>query len=121
MKKIIAVLIPAVFIVFFILIMISSSYLKQSFREDDNVPVIIDAIKEDVDAGDWSEAKEGADELETAWKIIMGRVQFSAARDELRDAKTSIVRMKAYIEANDRAGSLAELNEVKEHWTYIGE
>lgn len=121
MKKIIAILVPAALIAFFILIMISSSYLKQSFREDDNVPIIIDAIKEDVNAGDWSEAREGADQLEAAWKIISGRAQFSAARDELRDAKTSIVRMKAYIEANDRAGSLAELYEVKEHWTYIGE
>lgn len=121
MKKIIAVLIPAVLITFFILIMISTPYLKQSFGQDDNVPAIIETIKEDVNAGDWSGARGGADQLETAWKIVSGRVQFSAARDELRDAKTSIVRMKAYIEANDRAGSLAELNEVKEHWTYIGE
>lgn len=121
MKKIIAVLLPVALIAFFILIMISTPFAKQAFGEDDNVPAIIDTIKEDVNAGDWSEAKDGTDQLETAWKIVSGRVQFSAARDELRDGKTSIARMKGYIEANDRAGTLAELNELKEHWTYIGE
>lgn len=121
MKKLIAILIPAALIAVFILIMNSTSFLKQSFGEHDNVPVIIKEIKVDVNAGDWNEAMDGADQLEKAWKKVTDRVQFSAARDELRDAKTSIARMKGFIEANDRAGTLAELNEVNEHWTYIGE
>ncbi len=121
MKKIAAVLLPSVLIAFFILIMISAPFLKKSFGENDNLPVIIEEIKSDVNSGNWVGAKSGADELEDAWDIITSRVQFSAERDELKDAKTSIARMKGYIEANDRAGSLAELGEVKEHWTDIGE
>jgi len=121
MKKLIAVSIPVALIAFFILIMISAPFLKKSFGDNDNVPAIIEEIKEEVDSGNWSGAKDSADELEAAWEIIIGRVQFSVERDELKDIKTSLARMKGYIEANDRAGSLAELEAVKEHWADLGE
>jgi len=58
--------------------------------------------------------------LETAWEIITDRVQFSTEREELKDGKRSIARMKGFIEANDSAGALSELSEVKEHWSDIG-
>lgn len=121
MRKFIAVLIPSIMIVFFILIMISGSYLKQSFTENDNVPVIIEDITNDVKNGDWTAAEKGAVQLEAAWEIITDRVQFGVEREELKDGKRSIARMKGFIEANDKAGSLAELHEVKEHWTDIGQ
>ena len=121
MKKLIAVSIPVVLIAFFILIMISAPFLKKPFGNDDNVPAIIEEIKEEVDSGNWTDAKDRADELEVAWDIIISRVQFSVERDELKEIKTSLAKMKGYIEANDRAGSLAELGAVKEHWTDLGE
>jgi len=121
MKKLIAVSIPVALIAFFILIMISAPFLKKSFGENDNVPAIIAEIKNDVNNGNWTDAKDSADELKVAWDIIISRVQFSAERDELKEIETSVARMKGYIEANDRAGSLAELEEVKEHWMDIGE
>lgn len=120
MRKIIAVLIPSALLVFFILVMVSSSFLKESFGENDNIPDIIAEIKADINNGNWSDARNGADRLDEAWNIIINRIQFSAERDEIRDAKTSIARMKGYIEANDKAGSLAELGEVKKHWMDIG-
>lgn len=121
MRKIIAILIPAALIAVFILIMLSASFLKEPFGEYDDIQAIAKELKTDINNGDWSEAREQAERLETAWDIITDRVQFSAERDELRDAKTSIARMKGYIEAADRAGSLAELGEVKERWTDIGQ
>lgn len=121
MKKFIAVTIPIALIAFFILIMISAPFLKKSFGENDNVPAIMEEIKTDVNNGKWAEARESTVELEAAWNIIIDRVQFSVERDELKEIKTSLARMKGYIEANDRSGSLAELAEVKEHWTNLGE
>jgi len=121
MKKLIAVSIPAVLIAFFILIMISAPFLKKSFGENDNVPAILEEVKKDVNSGNWADAKESTGELEDAWNIIIDRVQFSVERDELKEIKTSLARMKGYIEANDRSGSLAELAVVKEHWTNLGE
>ena len=121
MKKLIAVSIPVVLIAFFILIMISAPFLKKSFGENDNVPVLMEEIKNDVNNGKWAEARESTVELEDAWNIIIGRVQFSVERDELKEIKTSLARMKGYIEANDRSGSLAELAVVKEHWASLGE
>lgn len=121
MKKLIAVSIPVALIAFFILIMISAPFLKKSFGENDNVPVIIEEIKIDVNNGNWADARECTGELEDAWNIIIDRVQFSVERDELKEIKTSLARMKGCIEANDRSGSLAELAVAKEHWTNLGE
>lgn len=121
MKKLIAVFIPVTLITFFILIMISAPFLKKSFRDNDNVPAIIEEVKNDVNNDNWTEARDSADELEAAWEIIISRVQFSVERDELKEIKTSLARINGYIEANDRAGSLAELEAVKEHWTDLGE
>jgi hypothetical protein len=121
MKKIVAVLIPVLLLVFFILIMIGDPFLKKSFSEDDNVPAIIKEIKADVINDNWADAKVGVDELEEAWNIITSRVQFSTDRQVLDDGDLSIVRMKGFVEANDSAGTLAELGAVKRHWTHIGE
>lgn len=121
MKKAAAILIPALLLAIFIMIMNSSSFLKKSFGTKDDVPAIIYEIKTEAVSGDWSGAKDGAEQLEDAWKIMTKRVQFSAARDEIRDGKSSIARLRGYIEANDKAGTLSELGEVKEHWTNIGE
>jgi len=120
-KRFLAILIPVALLTIFVLVMVSASYLKKPFGQDDNVPAIIEEIKTDVRSGDWSGAEDGADRLEKAWDIITKRVQFSAERDQLRDARTSIARLKGCIEAADSAGSLAELGEVKEHWTDIGQ
>ncbi len=120
MKKIVAVLIPVLLIVFFILIMIGDPFLKQSFSDNDNVPDIIKEIKADVNNDNWADVKVGADELEEAWHIITSRVQFSTDREVLDDGEVSIARMKGFIEANDKAGTLAELGAVKRHWTDIG-
>lgn len=120
-KKIIAILIPVGLLVFFIIIMCSASFLKEPLGDKDNVPAIIDEIKTDINTGNWVGASDSADRLEKAWDIIIKRVQFSAEIEELRRVKTSLARLKGYIEATDRAGSLAELGEVKEHWTDIGE
>ena len=121
MKKIISLSIPIAIIVLFNLIMISGTYLKQPFGEKDDVLAILEDIKKDINDEDWDSANAGAFRLETAWNIITGRVQFSTERDELVEGKTSIESMKGYIEANDKAGSFAEIYEIAEHWSEIGE
>ncbi len=120
-KKVIAVLIPTALIVLFILIMNSAPYLKMPFGEKDDFPSLIREIRTDIKHGDWAEAEKGAERLEDAWQIITNRVQFSAERDEMRDGRTGLAKLKGYLEAKDVAGSLAELYEIKEHWTDIGE
>lgn len=121
MRKIVALLIPTAMIILFILILVSGSYLKQSFHENDNVPAIIKEITNHVKNEEWTAAKEGVGKLEVAWEIITDRVQFSAEREELKDGIKSIARMKGFIEANDKAGSLAELREVEALWSDIGQ
>ena len=120
-QKVIAILIPVAVMILFILIMNSASYLKMPFSEQDDLPAIIHGNRYDLKQDNWAEAESGTEQLEKAWQIITDRVQFSAERDELRYGRISLARLRGFIEAKDKAGSLAELNEIKEHWTDIGE
>ncbi len=121
MRKAIAILIPVLLLVLFVIIFTSSTFLKKPFGTEDDVPAIINQIKTQAVNDDWKNADADAERLDKAWDIITCRVQFSVARDEIRDAKTSIARLRGYVKANDKAGTLSELSELKEYWTSLGE
>lgn len=120
MKRIIGIAIPVVILAFFIFIMLSTSYLKQSRGDFDNVLKIVSEIKNNININDWEQAKSNINKLESAWNHITKRVQFSAEREEIMRADSSIARAKGFIEGKDRPGTLSELNEVKEHWDNLG-
>lgn len=121
MKKILGFIIPVIFLGLSVFVMVSSPILKKPFGKDDDLNGIIYAIKDDIENDNWDNAKEKAYNLEEAWKIISKRVQFSAERNELMNGNRCIARFKGYIEANDKAGAYAELNELQEHWNDIGQ
>lgn len=120
MRKFIAILIPILIIGCFIFVMESASFLKTPRSSDDDVIGLIRTIENDIGRDDWKTAKENAEKLSQAWRIVAKRVQFSAERNQLIDAELNIARAKGYIEANDKIGTLAELYEIEEHWKDIG-
>lgn len=120
MKKTLGIIIPITLLLIFILIMLSTSYLKQPRGEYDNVLKIISDIKVNMNNDDWKSTEVNIGKLENAWKFIEKRVQFSAERDEITKADSNIARARGYIEGKDKPGTLAELNEIKEHWDNLG-
>lgn len=100
--------------------MLSGNYLKQPLGTDDNIPEIIENIIENVMDENWEEVKKNTDILETAWKKIVLRVQFSVERDEINYFTASLARLRGAILAKDKSSALIELKEAYNHWENIG-
>ena len=120
MKKIIYYLLPVAMLALFIAIMLSGSYLKQPFGEDDNVPQKIALVKEHVRNADWESAQREQNYLEIAWGKVTPRIQFSMERNEINQLDVSLARAGAAITAKDQAGALMELEEAARHWHNLG-
>lgn len=120
MRKFMVITIPIVALSFFILIMVSDSYLKGSLGKDDNIPQAIEGIIDDISNERWEEAKRNTEEIEGLWRKIVKRVQFSAERDEINAFSFNIARLHGAIMAKDKAGALVELREAYEHWEELG-
>lgn len=120
MRKFLVASIPIVTLLFFVLIMLSGNYLKRPFGNDDNVPMAIQIVMEDVNSGRWQEAYENTEKLSNAWEKVIKRVQFSSERDEINALSTSIARVKGAISAQDKSSALIELNTAYEHYNGLG-
>lgn len=116
MRKFLVVTIPIVTLAFFILIMLSGSFLKKPLGNDDNIPESIQLIIQDIEAENWDDANNKTENLANTWNKIVKRVQFSSERDEINGFSTDIARLRGAIMARDKSSSYAELNEAYEHW-----
>jgi restriction endonuclease len=114
------VAIPIVTLVIFILVMLSGDFLKRPLGEKDNIPQIISNISDDILKDNWKGVEEKTDELETVWKKLVKRVQFSSERDEINSFDTSIARLKGAIKLKNREDALMEISEALEHWKDLG-
>lgn len=50
----------------------------------------LDTITTAVSSGDWTLAEQDTNELETAWKSIIKKVQYSSERSEINDLSVSL-------------------------------
>lgn len=100
--------------------MLSGQFFKNPRGDWDNVPKHMDIISQAIISDNWTLAGKNADELESAWKYILKRVQFSGERDEINDLNVSIARLKASISSRDKNSSLVELSETRQHWIDLG-
>lgn len=120
MRKFLVISIPIVTLVFFILVMLSGDVLKKSFGSDDNIPQSIETLIQDVNNENWEAANKNTDNLSKAWDKVVNRVQYSSERNEINDFTISLARLRGAIQAEDKSGSLQELNEAYEHWKDLG-
>ncbi len=112
--------IPVITIVLFISVMLSGYFLKRSIGNEPGVPDSINAVINEVIAGNWPEASKKTLALSNLWDKIVSRVQFSSERDEINAFGVNLARLKGAIEAQDKSGSLQELSEAYEHWLELG-
>lgn len=120
MRKFFVILIPIAILAISILLMLSSPFLKKPRGEGDDVPKCMDKVTKAITLDNWTLAKQNTSELETAWKTVVKRVQFSSERDEINALSVSIARLKAAIASKDKTSSLIELSEVGQHWNDLG-
>ena len=120
MRKFLVITIPIATLAFFILIMLSSSMLKRTSGNNDNIPQSIQSIIQDIELENWDDANYKTDTLKITWEKVIKKVQFSSERDEINSFSTNIARLKGSIKAKDKSNSCSELNEALDHWTELG-
>ena len=120
MRKILVIGLPVCAIIFFVVIMLSGSYLKMSLGENDNIPELVQVLIKNVNSEKWEEANHNTDKLSEAWSKIVRRVQFSSERDEINAFAVNVARLRGAIMAKDKATSLSEIYEAYEHWKALG-
>lgn len=120
MRKFIIITLPIVTLCLFVFIMLSSTFFKKPRSDYDNVPKYIETTTKAIISENWSEAETNFTTLNSAWKIVLKRVQFSSERDEINSLNVNLARLKASILNHDKNSALLELSEAKEHWRDLG-
>jgi len=118
-KRFLVYLLPVAILALFIFVMNSNIYLQRNRSKDNNFPMYIEKVKEDIRNNRWNEAKINIEKLENSWNLIMPKLQFSVERDEIGDLNASLARLKGAITAEDKGEALADLNEAQEHWNRL--
>jgi hypothetical protein len=116
MRKFFVIFTPIALIAVSMIIMLSGTLLKQPTGDWDNVLKHMDATTKAIMSDDWTLAEQSESKLETAWKAVTKRIQYSGERDEIHNFTVSVARLKASITAKDKSSALMELSEANEHW-----
>lgn len=120
MRKFFVIFIPVIILAISIFVMLSCSFFKKPKGDIDNIPKHMDIITKAVTSDNWSLAEQNMSELESGWKTVIKRVQFSCERDEINALNVSIARLKASVDAKDKASALIEISEAMQHWNDLG-
>lgn len=120
MRKFFVIFTPVAILALSILIMLSGHFFKKPTGDWDNIPNHMDTITKAVMSDDWASAEKYTSELETGWKAVVKRLQFSCERDEINALSVSIARLKATITSKDKPSALMELGEAEQHWDDLG-
>lgn len=121
MRKFIFYFIPVLALALFFAIMNGGIILKNTVGEKDHhFTRYYEKIKTNINNNQWQQATEYAEKLEDSWEKKIAWIQFSVERDQINGIDVSLARLKGYLEAKYKAGSLAELYEAKRHWDDLG-
>jgi len=116
MRKWACYLIPIVSLIIFVVVMQGGLYFMCSRSVKGAVPQYINQVETDLHAQRWDVAQEDLHGLDLAWKKVIPIIQFHAEMDAIDGIKENIARLNGSIEAQDLGLSLAELDELAEHW-----
>ncbi len=119
MKKIISYLIPIVTITAFILLMLGGNYLKTPLNPSEDVVAFVELSMEHAKVEKWNMLHQDVVSIDTAWKKIIPRIQFSVERDEIYNISLNIASLRGSIASKDKPSTLIELNEIIENWNEL--
>lgn len=116
MKKFISYAIPIVTLTIFVLIMLGGNYLKKPRNPSEDVVSFVELSIEHAKSEKWDMLEQDIVSIDTAWKKIIPRIQFSVERDELYNISLNIASLRGSIASEDKASTLIELNQIIENW-----
>jgi hypothetical protein len=119
MKKFISYTIPIVTLTVFVLLMLGGNYLKKPHNPSEDVIAFVELSIEHTKAEKWDMLHEDIVSIDTAWKKIIPRIQFSVERDEIYNINLNISRLRGSADSKDKPSALMELNEIIENWAEL--
>lgn len=119
MKKFISFAMPITVLIVFVLLMLGGNYLKKPHNPSEDIISFVELSIEHAKSEKWDELHDDIVNIDTAWKKIMPRIQFSVERGELYNINLNIARLRGSISAKDKTSTLIELNEVIENWAEL--
>lgn len=119
MKKFISYAIPIVALTAFILLMLGGNYLKRPLNSSEDVVAFTEISIKHAKVEKWDMLQQDIVNIDTAWKKIIPRIQFSVERDEIYNISLNIARLKGSIASEDKTSTMIELNEIIENWNEL--
>jgi len=119
MKKFISYAIPIVTLAVFIFLMLGGTLFKKPLNPSEDVLAFTEVSIQHVKAENWDMLEKDIINIDTAWKKIIPRIQFSVETDEITDLSLNIAKLKASISVEDKISTMIELNEVIENWNEL--
>ena len=116
MRKFISYTIPIVTLAIFVLLMLGGNYFKKPHNASEDVVAFVELSIEHVKAEKWDMLQQDIISIDTAWKKIIPRIQFSVERDEIYNINLNIARLRGSVDSEDKTSTLIELNEIIEDW-----
>ena len=116
MKKFISFAIPIVTLTIFLLIMLGGTYLKKPHKPSEDVIAFVNISIEHTKVENWDKLHKDIANIDSAWKKIIPRIQFSVETDEISGINLNIARLRGSIDSEDKSSTLIELNEIVENW-----
>ncbi len=112
-------LLPILVLIFFALIMNSTSFFQKSFRNDDHFSTYVVELEEMIQIQDWEAAQSSLSKMHTAWKQISPRLQLAAEKDKLEELDENLARLSALVSCQDQSSALSELYAAANNWRNI--
>lgn len=117
MYKVIPVAILSVSIV----MMLSGQWLKHSIGKEDDVIKGMTMLEQAVKEEDWDAAANHVEVIDSAWRQVVKRIQFSVERERIREVDAAIVRLKAAVSVQDEKKVIEEVEFFYMIWDTLGE
>lgn len=121
MRKFWMYTIPLLVLAGFVVIMNSGDILKKPMTGQDNFSYYLQEVEQAIVREDWDAAQAHSANLDTAWKRVSPRIQFSVDKDEMKSIEVGLSRLQAFLQAQDRSQALATSAEIREHWEHLNE
>lgn len=119
MKKFISYAIPIITLSIFVLLMIGGNYLKKPHNPSEDVVAFVEMSIEHAKAEKWDILKQDIVSIDTGWKKIIPRIQFSVETDEIYNISLNVARLRGSIDSEDKPNTLIELNEIIQNWNEL--
>ena len=116
MKKFISYAIPIVTLVAFVLIMLGGNYFKKPQSPSEDIVAFVELSIKHAKIENWDMLDKDIVNIDTAWKKIMPRIQFSVERDEIYNISLNVARLKGSIASENKTSTLIDLYEIIENW-----